>query len=118
VIDIRVDDDPQPLLELRRLLGITRAYGFMNHGDELIAEGKLDEAAEAYAKAAELAPGNLEIMFWHAVGLVTIGEVDRSLPIFKDIFVADESWRILVPRLVKAGLLPENEEIISRIVAQ
>jgi len=118
VIDIRVDDSPQPLVELRRLLGITRAYDFMNQGDELIAEGKLDQAAEAYAKAAELAPGNLEVLFWHAVALVTVGQVDRALPIFKDIFVADESWRILVPRLVRAGLLPEDKAVITRIVAQ
>jgi uncharacterized Ntn-hydrolase superfamily protein len=57
LVNIRVDDSPEPLPELRRLLNITRAYDQMNAGDEFIAENKFDEAAEAYAAAAELAPG-------------------------------------------------------------
>jgi uncharacterized Ntn-hydrolase superfamily protein len=118
IVDLRVDDSPEPLAELRRLLDISRAYDLMNRGDELIALGKLDDAAAAYAHAAELAPGNLEILFWHAVTLVTVGQTERALPIFKDIFAQDEAWRILVPRLVAAGLLPDDEAVISRIVAQ
>jgi uncharacterized Ntn-hydrolase superfamily protein len=117
-IDIRVDDSPEPLVELRRLLNLSRAYEHMNRGDELIAEGKLDEAGAEYSRAAQLAPGNLEILFWHAVSLVTAGDVDRALPIFKDVFAGDDAWRVLVPRLVEAGLLPDNQEVVARIVAQ
>ncbi|GAF98837.1 unnamed protein product, partial [marine sediment metagenome] len=49
LVDIRVDDSPEPLVELRRLLNVTRAYQKMNYGDELLAEEKFDEASEAYA---------------------------------------------------------------------
>ncbi len=118
IVDLRVDDSPEPLAELRRLLNISRAYDLMNRGDEYIAEKKFDEAAAAYKKAAELAPGNLEILFWHAVTLVTVGEEERSLPIFKRVFDQDDNWRTLVPRLVPAGLLPDDDQMISRIVAQ
>lgn len=118
LVDIRVDDSPEPLVELKRLLGITRAYDFMNKGDEFIAEGKMDEAQEAYEKAAELAPGNPEILFWYAVTLVEVGELQRSLPTFKEVFEADAAWRVLVPRLVVADLLPDDEGIISQITAQ
>jgi uncharacterized Ntn-hydrolase superfamily protein len=117
-IDIRVDDSPEPLVELRRLLDLSRAYNYMNRGDELVAEGKLDEAGEVYGQAAKLAPGNLEIIYWHAVALVTAGEVDRALPLFRDIFAQDDAWRVLVPRLVKAGLLPDNGPVIEQIMAQ
>ncbi len=118
IVDIRVDDSPEPLAELRRLLNITRAYDLMNVGDELLAEQKFDQAAEAYRQASELAPGNLEITFWHAATLVTINEVERSLPVFKDVFAQDESWRQVVPRLVPAGLLPDDPAIIEMIMAQ
>jgi uncharacterized Ntn-hydrolase superfamily protein len=118
LVDIRVDDSPAPLPELRRLLNITRAYDHMNKGDDYSAVKQFDSSNYEYAEAARLNPGNLEIQFWHAVGLVTAGEVDRSLPIFKDVFKSDESWRILVPRLVKSELLPNDEKIIKRIVAQ
>ena len=118
LVDIRVDDSPEPLVELRRLLDLTRAYKHMDRGDEYIAEEKYDEANREYSMAAELAPGNAEIRFWQAVTLVTVGQVDRSLPIFKEVFDADESWRILVPRLVGADLLPDDEKVIMRITSQ
>jgi uncharacterized Ntn-hydrolase superfamily protein len=118
LIDIRVDDHPEPLEELRRLLNINRAYNLMNLGDELMAEDMLDEAEEAYRKASQLAPGNVEIMFWHAVTLVSINEVDRALPIFKEVFATDDAWRILVPRLVESELMPDDSDLIERIVTQ
>ncbi len=116
LVDLRVDDDPQPLVELRRLLDINRAYELMNQGDDFIVEGKLDKAGQAYAQAAELSPGNMEIIFWHAVTLVTAGEVERSLPLFKQCFEADERWRTLIPRLVTADILPDDKKVIDKIV--
>jgi len=118
IVDLRVDDNPQPLLELRRLLNINSAYNHMNKGDDFIAEGKIDEAGLEYALAAQLAPGNMEIVFWHAVTLATNKELDKSLPLFKQCFKADERWRILVPRLVTAEILPNDQAMIDKIVSQ
>ncbi|MCH7947625.1 MAG: DUF1028 domain-containing protein [candidate division Zixibacteria bacterium] len=116
LVDLRVDDDPEPLVELRRLLDINRAYELMNQGDDFIVEGKLDKAGQAYAKAAELSPGNMEIIFWHAVTLVTAGEVGRSLPLFKQCFEDNKGWRTLIPRLVTADILPDDKKVIDKIV--
>ncbi|MDZ4722698.1 MAG: DUF1028 domain-containing protein [candidate division Zixibacteria bacterium] len=118
IVDIRVDDADQPLVELRRLLDVTHAYDHMNRGDELIAIGKMDSAAVEYGAAMTLAPDNLEIQFWHAVTLVTSNELERSLPIFERIFKADDSWRILIPRLVESELLPNDQSVIAKILAQ
>jgi uncharacterized Ntn-hydrolase superfamily protein len=118
VVDIRVDDSPEPLKELRRLLDISRAYDHMDRGDEYITEGDFEAANAEYSRAAELAPGNPEIRFWQAVTLVSAGQVELSLPIFKGVFEADESWRELVPRLVSSDLLPDDKDVIKRIVEQ
>lgn len=118
LVDIRVDDSPAPLPELRRLLNITRAYTHMDKGDEAVAVKNFEEANREYGEAARLASGSAEIMFWYGVTLVTAGEVERSLPIFKDVFKSDSSWRILIPRLVKSELLPDDEKIIQKIVKQ
>lgn len=117
-VDIRVDDSPEPLKELRRLLNITRAYEHMNKGDEYITDKDFDNANKEYSKAAELNPGNLEILYWQAVTLVTAGEVDQALPIFKKVFAKDNNWKVLTPRLVDADLLPDKPEIIDKIMAQ
>jgi len=116
IVDIRIDDSPEPLPELRRLLNVTRAYNHMNRGDELIAEKKYDEANSEYSKAAKLTPGNMEILFWQAVTLVEVGQLERALPIFKEVFKTDESWRELIPRLVKVDLLPDDETILKQII--
>src|SRR4030095_8225061 len=82
VFDLRVDDAPEPIVELKRLIRLQRAYGHANHGDELMTEKKSEEALEEY-KAANLAPEILELPFWHAVTLASIGREAEAMPIFK-----------------------------------
>ena len=118
IVDIRVDDSPEPLKELRRLLNVTRAYQKMDEGDNFVTLQKFDEASAAYAEAARLDPTNVEILFWHAVTLAYVGQVDRSLPIFKEVFQKAPIWRELVPRLVKPELLPDDTALIEKILAQ
>lgn len=115
-VDLRVDDAREPLVELHRLLNVSRAYDYMNQGDVFIANGEFDKATLAYSKASELAPGNMEILYWFAVTLVTSGQVERSLPIFKKVFEQDENWRTLIPRLVDAELLPADTATLKRIM--
>ena len=118
IVDIRVDDSPEPLKELRRLLEVTRAYQKMDEGDNFVTLQKFDEASAAYAEAARLDPSNVEILFWHAVTLAYNGQVDRSLPIFKEVFAKAPIWRELVPRLVKPELLPDDSALIEKILKQ
>jgi len=118
LIDLRVDDSPQPLIELKRLLNIQRAYEHENNGDDFTAAKKMEDAEREYELAAQMDPSNLELQFWHAATLAQNNQLAKSLPIFKKVFAADSSWRILVPRLVKSDLLPNNDTLIARIVAQ
>ena len=58
VFDLRVDDNPEPLAELRRLVALQRAYNHMNAGD-LAVEHKDNEAAlREYSAAETLVPDN------------------------------------------------------------
>ena len=114
--DLRVDDSPEPLRELRRLVRLQRAYNHMNAGD-LAVERKDNEAAlREYSAAEKLVPDNAEMIYWHAVALVNMGRVDDSLPLFRKVFAMDRNWVMLTPRLPKAGLLPDDPKIIERIV--
>ncbi|HXG68794.1 MAG TPA: DUF1028 domain-containing protein [Blastocatellia bacterium] len=118
VFDLRVDDSPEPLKELRRLLTLQRAYNHMNAGD-LAVEHKDNEAAlREYSAAARLVPDNVEMVYWHAVALVNMGRVDESLPLFRRVFAQDQNWVTLTPRLAKSGLIPDDPALIERIVKQ
>jgi uncharacterized Ntn-hydrolase superfamily protein len=115
-IEIRVDDHAEPLKELKRLLTISRAYDHMYKGDDFIVVNDFDNALKEYSKAADLLPGNLEVLYWHAATLVVAGEIERAMPIFKKVFDEDENWRTLTPRLVEVDLLPKDEELLKRIM--
>ena len=117
VFDLRVDDHPDPLVELRRLVRLQRAYALANRGDELVAENEIAAALDAYRGAGDLAPEILELPFWQAVTLASIGREQEAAPIFRRVFEREPDWADLVPRLPKAGLLPEDPALISRIVA-
>ena len=115
--DLRVDDHPDPLKELRRLVRLQRAYAHANRGDELMTEKKVDAALEEYKSAARLAPEILELPFWHAVTLASIGREAEAAPIFKAVFAKEPIWADLLTRLPAAGLFPDDAALIGRIRA-
>jgi uncharacterized Ntn-hydrolase superfamily protein len=116
-VDLRVEDHPRPLEELRRLLRVHRAYQHMNRGDERMAAEDVAGALEEYAAAAGLYPENQEIRYWQAVTLAGSGQLDAALPVFAAVFTAEPRWRTLTPRLVPAGLLPGEPAVLERILA-
>jgi uncharacterized Ntn-hydrolase superfamily protein len=116
VFDLRVDDSPAPLPELRRLVKLQTAYNLMDAGDLAVEKKDNAGALKAYAAAEVLVPDNAEMVFWHAVALVSMKRVDEALPLFKRVFAMDPAWKELTPRLPKAGLLPDDPKLIERIV--
>lgn len=118
VMDLRVEDHVNPVGELRRLVGLWRAFELMNAGDDAVTEGRHADALRYYAGAEEMVPGSDEFVFWHAVALVSMGKVDESLPVFARAFRMNPAWILLVGRLPASGLLPEDPELLDRIRAQ
>jgi uncharacterized Ntn-hydrolase superfamily protein len=118
MIDLRVEDHAEPLLELKRILSLHRAYEYMNQGDLAMEKNDIEGALAAYKKAEEMFPDNLEMKFWHAVSLVNAGMTDEALPLFRHIFSKDENWRTLTKRLPAVGMLNVNEEVLKRIVSE
>ena len=118
VIDLRVEDHPDPLGELRRLVSVHRAYEHMNAGDLCAEKKDWNCAAREYGAAEKLLPGQMGVVFWHAVTLVTAGRAEEALPLFRKVFAREPKWAELVGRLPAAGLLPDDAKLIERIRAQ
>lgn len=117
IIDLRVEDHPDPIAELKRLVKVHRAYEHMNKGDEYLAQENVEAALKEYSTAEQLTPDNVEMVFWHAVTLASLDRVEESLPLFKKVFKADYNWAVLLPRLPKSGLLPDKPELVKRILS-
>lgn len=117
-IDLRVDDHETPLLELERLLNVHYAYEFMNKGDLAVEKNDMKAALNEYGAAQKLFPENLEMKYWTAVALANNKDMEKALPIFKEVFEKDENWRQLTRRLSKPGLLTVSDKDLQKILSQ
>lgn len=95
VIDVRVDDHAEPLVELRRLVDMRRAYLSNEHGPAM--------------------GGNPELVFWRGLALGMAGQVDEARPLLEEAYRVDDLWRELLRRLPAAGLFPDDPDLISRL---
>jgi uncharacterized Ntn-hydrolase superfamily protein len=118
MIDLRVEDHPEPVPELKRLLRIFRAYEYMNQGDLALEKNDTDGAFKAYSAAEALVPDNLEIKFWHAISLANLNRLAEALPIFKEVFAQNDQWAMLLERLPPTGTLTISREDLARILAE
>lgn len=117
VIDLRIEDHKQPIIELKRLIKVHRAYEHMNKGDEYFTEGDVNMALAEYAAAKKLYPENLEIIYWEAITMVGAGKVEQALPLFKEVFSKDKNWIELTKRLPHSGLLPDDPQLMKKILS-
>jgi uncharacterized Ntn-hydrolase superfamily protein len=117
VMDLRVEDHEQPLVELRRLIRLRRAYTLEDQGDTYIAEKKPAEALKAYAEAAKLAPDVVELQFWAAVSMYTGGRETEARATFRRVFAKEARWVPLVERLARVGLFPNDPAKIRDVTS-
>ena len=118
IVDLEVADHEYPLIELRRLLRISKAYRHAQRGDEYMEKNEMDNALQEYSAATKLYPENPELPFWTAVTLAQTGELQEALSIFKDVFSRNQNLRELVPRIVQAGFLTVEQNVLQQILAQ
>ena len=118
-IDLRVEDHPRPVEELRRLVELRRAYQRLDAGDVKFADGDIEGALAAYAEALDLVPDAAtqgEAAFWVGVTLAQAGRIDEAIPYFQRAQAQFPRWVDLVPRLPGSGLLPDDPAVIQQLV--
>ncbi|CUV10688.1 hypothetical protein MGWOODY_Mmi1516 [hydrothermal vent metagenome] len=117
-LSLRIEDHPTPLIELKRLIRVHRAYQHANMGDHYMETEEIDKALIEYSKAAEYYPENAELPYWSAVALANGGRIEEALPVFQSVFERNPDLKTMTPRLVKSGLLPDDKSLISKIMNQ
>ncbi|HEX2103691.1 MAG TPA: DUF1028 domain-containing protein [Solirubrobacteraceae bacterium] len=98
-VDLRVEDHDEPLAELERLLDLADAYALATQGDDLVGEGRHDEAADRYTRAAALAPDNHELLFWSGLAAAQGGDMPTALRRVRRAIELQPGWRDLLGRL-------------------
>jgi uncharacterized Ntn-hydrolase superfamily protein len=114
-VDLRVEDHPDPVAELRRLVDLRGTYARVEVGDELAAAGDVEGALAEYAAAHAEQPQSAELAFWHGVALAANGREQEARAPLEQAFAQGERWRELLRRLPAAGLFPEDEALLERL---
>ncbi len=104
-VDLRVDDDPEPLAELDRLLDLRDAYDLASEGDDLAGAGDHVQAGDRYERASALAPDNHELLFWAGLAAGETGDLPLALQRVRQAIALQPGWRELLDRL-EPGIAP------------
>ena len=111
--DLRVEDHPDPLGELRRLLRLGRAYEMAEQADARLAEGDHGAATELYLAAAELAPEADELTFWAGLG-VAGRDLAAGVELVAAAAALNPAWLTLLGRL-PGELAPTAETVAAAL---
>jgi len=104
VLDLRVDDHPQPLEELTRLLSLHKGYQLLEAGDTAMEQQQITQAMRLYQQARNILGSNPEALYWHAIAMLNAGETSEGLSALRPLFVKDGNWLELTFRLIESGL--------------
>jgi uncharacterized Ntn-hydrolase superfamily protein len=110
VLRLQVEDHDQPLVELRRLVGLHRAYKDVSIAQNAAQTGDFEAVVPAIERAYAIAPENTEVRFFRAAMLTMFGD-PHGRPALDAFLAARPEWREFIRRMVAAGVIPDSLEI-------
>jgi uncharacterized Ntn-hydrolase superfamily protein len=118
IVNVRVDDHPEPLPELRRLVELKFAYDRLDAAEKLELAGDLDGAFAEQRAALAAFPDNAEIAFWTATSLAAHGRLDEARETMRTAFERYRGWEVLLRRLVRDGYLDLPPDALAALLPE
>ena len=112
LFDLRVEDHPDPLGELRRLIQLRRAYIALIEGDEFLSKNDFEAALSAYQAASEMVSDSAtggEAAFWTGIAFAARGRLDEASIYMRRAQAQWDGWVRLVPRLTASGIISDDD---------
>jgi len=124
LVDLRVDDHPEPLPELRRLLDQQRAadrltqvfVGGLLFGPIAPDAPELARALDELDATQRVLEPNREPSFWQAILLAKAGRIEEARARLDYASSKNPRWRMLVERLIPAGIFPDDRDLLRAIL--
>jgi uncharacterized Ntn-hydrolase superfamily protein len=116
VLDLRVEDHPEPLVELRRLTQLHQAYRLFSAAEEAGDRGDVEEAAKLGMEGMQLAPGNAEMDFWAALSMASGGMMPMAREFMARAVAAEPRLAELARRMPATGHLPVTGELVRELL--
>jgi uncharacterized Ntn-hydrolase superfamily protein len=100
LIDLRVDDHPEPLKELRRLLDLNEGYELM------------DEPGVTADAARSLGMDELDVRFTGILEAARADDVERAKELLAPLLEEEPRWAVYVRVLGARGFIPHADELV------
>ena len=107
-LDLRVEDHPDPIGELHRLVRVHRAYEHLDAGEEALSSGDRGSAAAAYEAAVSLEGDNPEVLFWQAITMASLGSMEKAAAVYRRALRMNPDLGELLSRLPETGLVEDG----------
>jgi uncharacterized Ntn-hydrolase superfamily protein len=118
LFDLRVDDHPRPVEELKRLVSLRKSWLLFERSNELARAQHADEAVRLLKQAIALQPDCAELTFRGAEILFLAGQPQEALAAFREVFAQESAWAEMVQRLAAVGLMPNDPALLKYILDQ
>ena len=115
LMDLRIEDHPDPIPELRRIVTMQLAYNLLDDEGDAAKAGS--SAAERYELARQMAPDAYELAFWKGVELAGAGDVEAARRELQIAFAADARWRTTLQHLADANREGVTAELAELLLA-
>jgi len=116
LVDLRVEDHPDPLPELRRLLRYQRGYDWVSRGDDHLAARRYAEALTDYRRGLEIVPEVEELRYWVGLGMLMTEERDQGLQMLKEILQNDPGWVQVTRGLLSIRSMPIDPSLFEGLI--
>jgi uncharacterized Ntn-hydrolase superfamily protein len=115
-VDLRVDDHPDPVGEIGRLLRLQMAFHHMETATEAMARGDPIAAAAAMDQAKPLAPDDDQVAFTRGGILMATGRVEEGRREFDQAIRANPRWAVFLRRFAAAGFVPNDPAFLDAML--
>ncbi len=112
IVDLRIDDHPEPIKELRRLLRLNQLYSASNNAFETALSGDMAGALAEFARLEQDTPDDPDVASRHGILLALSGDTANARRRFGACYRITDAWRDVVRRLALAGFLPDDPRLL------
>jgi GNAT superfamily N-acetyltransferase len=117
-VDLRVDDHSDPVGELKRLLGYSRAH---ERAEQAIGKAVASDVGGALADldvCCASHPDEPEFLFRRALVLLMLARIDEAAEALRKAHAIHPGWSEVLLRFADAGVIPAGREVLEPLVAR
>jgi uncharacterized Ntn-hydrolase superfamily protein len=114
-IDLRVEDHPNPIRELKRLLNLSRVYHLIDESEDKYTAGDFEGALASIRDAISLSPNIDDAHIDLALICLKLERKEEAFGAFKEALRINPKLKRLIKQLPDVGLMERDKELFEKL---